>query len=204
MTTPHKATPEQWAELEEWATKYEWSSCVVELRDRLAAAEQRIQELERRPIPGTVKLAAQPTPKAAPVATDEELASAMWTRSGRRAVYDLGREHGAAQSTPPTAPAVIRKPLRCPSPAWIAECGGPCEQGFHLCDCGVLERMNPELRGPAPAGGLVERVTKAVNKTTICERDGIASAAILAVAEWLDDIAGITASWLREEVQHHG
>ena len=37
--TPHKATPEQWAELEEWATKYEWSSCVVELRDRLAALE---------------------------------------------------------------------------------------------------------------------------------------------------------------------
>jgi len=39
FATPHKATPKQWAELEEWATKYEWSSCVVELRDRLAALE---------------------------------------------------------------------------------------------------------------------------------------------------------------------
>ena len=61
---------------------------------------------------------------------------------------------------------------------------------------------------PAPAGGLVERVTEAINKTTICERDGIARAAILAVAEWLYKEAelhlGGGVYWsrqLREEVQ---
>jgi hypothetical protein len=112
--TPHKATPEQWAELEEWATKYEWSSCVVELRDRLAALE----------------------------------AAANLQQQGEDA-----------------------------------------------------ERA---MEG-APAGGLVERVTKAVNKTTICERDGIASAAILAVAEWFDAIGyGATASILRQEVKQNG
>ena len=49
-----------------------------------------------------------------------------------------------------------RRPLQCPSPATIAECGGPCEQAFHFCDCGLLEQLNPELKGPAPrrlAGG---------------------------------------------------
>ena len=58
----------------------------------------------------------------------------------------------------PASSLVKRRPLRCPTPATIAECGGPCEQGFHLCDCGLLEQLNPELRGPAPASSLVERV----------------------------------------------
>lgn len=50
MTTPHKATPEQWR----WVSE---DACLIELRDRLAAAEQRISELEQRPIPGSVELA---------------------------------------------------------------------------------------------------------------------------------------------------
>ena len=50
MNTPHKATPEQWR----WVSE---DACLIELRDRLAAAEQRISELEQRPIPGSVELA---------------------------------------------------------------------------------------------------------------------------------------------------
>lgn len=49
MTTSHCATPEQWARLERGAMqKAEWNAALVvlELRDRLAAAEQRIRELE--------------------------------------------------------------------------------------------------------------------------------------------------------------
>jgi hypothetical protein len=29
-----------------------------------------------------------------------------------------------------------------PSPATIAECGGPCERGFEYCHCGLFEEMN--------------------------------------------------------------
>lgn len=42
MTTPHKATPEQWAWQEEWAREPHAdhdASCILELRDRLAALE---------------------------------------------------------------------------------------------------------------------------------------------------------------------
>ena len=51
----------------------------------------------------------QPTPEAAPVATDEELrvcATRCVTIAGsRRACYDLGREHGALAAAQPAAPA---------------------------------------------------------------------------------------------------
>ena len=47
MTTPHRATPEQWALVEQYAEVDCYSdACLLELRDRLAAAEQRISELE--------------------------------------------------------------------------------------------------------------------------------------------------------------
>jgi hypothetical protein len=43
------------------------------------------------------------------------------------------------------------QPMRCASRATIAECGGPCEQGFHHCDCGLLQQLNPPLkRTPNP------------------------------------------------------
>ena len=92
MTTPHKATPEQWR----WVSE---DACLIELRDRLAAAEQRISELEQRPIPGSVELA-----------TDAELIKAWDVRNGDhlariRFIYNLGRQHGAAQATCPHIPA---------------------------------------------------------------------------------------------------
>jgi len=37
--TPHRATPEQWAEQELWAASDSEASCILELRDRLAALE---------------------------------------------------------------------------------------------------------------------------------------------------------------------
>jgi len=71
---------------------------------------ERVGTLEQRPIPEPT-----PSPEAAPVATDEELlAMRSWSSHGPtfdsdfvefgRAVYDLGRQHGAAQSTPPALP----------------------------------------------------------------------------------------------------
>jgi hypothetical protein len=91
----------------------------------------------------------------------------------------------------PASSLVKRRPLRCPTSATIAECGGPCEQGFHLCDCGLLEQLNPELRGPAPASSLVERVAKGIGSASPwmhSHRDE-ARAAIREVAAWLRDRA---------------
>jgi hypothetical protein len=69
---------------------------------------ERVEALEQRP---TCKQSLQvpPTPEAAPVVTDEQiLAMRSWSSHGPtfdsdlvdlgRAVYDLGRQHGAAQS----------------------------------------------------------------------------------------------------------
>ena len=56
---------------------------------------ERVEALEARPIPGSVEL-------AAPVATDLELCNAYNNAPGHsfgpalRAVYNLGRQHGAA------------------------------------------------------------------------------------------------------------
>lgn len=48
MTAPHKATPEQWELFRKAATgnNFPMQSVALELADRLAAAEQRISELE--------------------------------------------------------------------------------------------------------------------------------------------------------------
>jgi len=74
---------------------------------------ERVEALEQRPIPGFVELAA-PAPEPAPVVTDEQiLAMRSWSSHGPtfdsdlvefgRNCYDLGRQHGAAQPTPPAA-----------------------------------------------------------------------------------------------------
>ena len=85
---------------------------------------ERVEALEQRPIPGVVELAA-PAPDAAPppVATDEELADCYadaakvailnrrdydkaltpvdMLKAQIRAIYNLGRQHGAAQHPAP-------------------------------------------------------------------------------------------------------
>ena len=42
--TTYRATPEQWADIEQWGGTL--TDCLLELRDRLKVAEQRISELE--------------------------------------------------------------------------------------------------------------------------------------------------------------
>jgi hypothetical protein len=79
-----------------------------------------------------------PTPEAAPVATDEELFSAYDAPYGfapaLRAVYDLGRQHGAAQL-----------PAAQPAPP-VAPAGGLVER--------VAEKMGPQSQAAMDAGEL--------------------------------------------------
>jgi hypothetical protein len=75
--------------------------------------------------------------------------------------------------------------------------------------------MNPELsaKSPAPAGGLVERVARAIHPS-VCADPNLylheARAAILEVADWLEEGTGKHGRWatpandLREELQRHG
>ena len=103
MATPHKTKPEQWARLEMRQLGGNDLVCAaLELRDRLATVEQRIQNLEA--VPEQSSSVATPdhlrdTPEM--VATDAELLKAWDVRIdqgilGRiRAIYNLGRQHGA-------------------------------------------------------------------------------------------------------------
>ena len=107
---------------------------------------ERVEALEQRPIPGTVELAA-PAPEAATVATDEELRQ-IWEEAGYwevedalRAVYDLGRQHGAlpppaAQPTPPAAPAggLVERVVKV-----IADPDGPAELWFDDARAAIRE-----------------------------------------------------------------
>jgi len=221
----YKATPEHWEIVEFRAQRpgFSCDSCILELSSRLTAAEQRISELQAAAsTPDHIRGATEM------VATDQELRDEFYAEQreddARRAIYNLGRQHGAAQAKCPLCDmgiveeadlsptssdrhihscSVTLRPLRYPSPATIAECGGPCEEGFHLCDCGELEKLNPELRGPAPAGGLVELVADQLHVEAgfrDTSPDGSwdveARAAILACAMWLEERGLPTAAHL--------
>jgi hypothetical protein len=160
---------------------------------------------------------AAPTPEAAPVATDEELlAMRSWSSHGPtfdsdlvefgRNCYNLGRQHGAAQSAPSTEFAADKVIIHCPETCWIEIrriADGKVIYSNHRK--GTL--MIPVDEPPAllaPAGGLVERVAKAIHPS-ICADPNLyryeSRAAIREVAEWLDQ-RGMhgCALWLREEV----
>ena len=100
MRAQHRATSEQWEEQLRWAHSNEAdSSCIIELRDRIAALEERLT------VEGpAVAEARGPGSVGDIVATEEELAqlysSSTWHREALRAIYNLGRQHAAAaQST---------------------------------------------------------------------------------------------------------
>jgi hypothetical protein len=173
-------TPETLAWLHQSATVKgsTYSQVLLHLLDRVEA-------LERRPIPGFVELAA-PTPEAAPVATDKELVDEWGAQStvkgALRSCYDLGRQHGAAQ--PPAAQPT-------PQPAHPNHEGGEyTDQEWAEIKRWRQESPTPQPAPPAaPAGGLVERVAEVISTA---EGDGNtedwtpeARAAIREVAAWM-------------------
>jgi len=200
------------------------------------------------------------TSEAAPVATDDELrdlsSREVWTVDARRAIYNLGRQHGAANSsaglTNPNHPA---KPDSSPAPAAAlsdaltkAECaladiaegepntdeGDSLEWAERRCAEALaiirpvmqqhkirtsewlpaaqpIPPAKPQPHGgrlirgdvdpgpsaaPAPAGGLVERVAERIVESMVTSDQEAARAAILDVAEWLQEGAGKHGRWL--------
>ena len=92
MTTPHKATPEQWRRIEKSRPYPAVFAGLLELRDRIAALEAGAS-------------AAPDHLRGAPemVATDGELIKAWDVRNGDhlariRFIYNLGRQHGTTQA----------------------------------------------------------------------------------------------------------
>jgi hypothetical protein len=150
---------------------------------------------------------APPTPEAAPVATDEELWS-LWANrpnlpnssaAALRAIYNLGRQHGAAQPVPSTEFTADTVIVHCPETCWVevrrAADGKVLYDNFRKGSL-VLPVGEPPAAPPAPAGGLVERVCRQLPLRPVEAR-----AAIREVAEWLDQ-RGMhgCALWLREEM----
>jgi hypothetical protein len=181
MTNQHQATPDEWAQQEDWANRsvFSDSSCIIELRDRVAALESApikakaaeagaqcaVEQIRSKPgswqslkvdteiiygdahaaakqilraplvVEGTFEHSgetyrfkakperetavdelraasadAQPTGSLVDrIATDAELCQVYNEKTTLRAVYDLGREHGAAPiRSGPESPLVER------------------------------------------------------------------------------------------------
>jgi hypothetical protein len=183
---------------------------------------ERVDALEQQP---TCANSAQvpPAPEAAPVATDNGLlrcyAEAVEdalkrgdshdeaTKAGRRAIFNLGRQHGAAQ--PPTAngsetaqvasDAADKVVINCPETCWVevrrAADGKVLYDNFRKGSL-FIPVGEPPAAPAAPAGGLVERVCRQLPLRPVEAR-----AAIREVAAWLD-LRGMRgcALWLREEM----
>jgi hypothetical protein len=167
MTDQHRATPEQWRLIEDDDAQV--PACLLELR-------ARVEELEAK-------------------YETQRLATLEWGKdvdNHGRWIDDHLKRIMALEAGQQPRPSDVGQSLRQPSPATIAECGGPCEQGFEHCDCGLLEQLNPE---PAPTDSLVERVMVAGGMGLTDS----ARAAIREVAAWLRERTDGYASDLLDE-----
>jgi hypothetical protein len=148
---------------------------------------------------GATKMA--PTSEAAPVATDQDLVDAAKSSlsliQAYRAIYNLDRQHGAAQP-----PAAELAPVITPygKTTEQARHDRAAEAGRAAADASVDAVLAAQpTPPPAPAGGLLERV--AAQMTGNDDPNIDAFAAIHEVAEWLD-LEGYVraANHLREKV----
>jgi hypothetical protein len=109
MTNQHRATPDDWAQQEDWANRSACSdsSCIIELRGRIEALEVR-QQPQQDKLDRLIAIDRDDSANSLVdrIATDAELcqvyndAPEHGFGPALRAVYDLGREHGAAPTRP--------------------------------------------------------------------------------------------------------
>jgi hypothetical protein len=206
----HKATPEQWARLERWTSEVDGTcSCIIELRDRVAALEEPPQ-----PEPTVCsainaladRLAAlESAPKLQQQDEDADRACPHIVTSDEGTSYCKLAEQTTAANHFPDA----TKMVPAPAIAWARQL--PVHDSCHPNGCDICQRDWPCARlvaeqdarkmAPAPAGGLVERVAEAI--ATSGEVIDEARDAILAVADWLEQegIQAWAADRLKEEVE---
>ena len=239
MSTPHRATEEQWEIVEicreEGHTPWPTATCLLELRSRIDHLERallaltstvtsaghdhrrHIEALEQRPIPPMAEVAADPAPAIEPPPLDvpQGLAYDWINRHGIfRPVHRLGSDWkertgtdwgmviteaarwgqrqgwDARGATTGLAERQAPPPLRCPGAHTIAECGGPCEDDFRLCDCGLLQQLNPapsvkDSLTDAPARSLVERLAWIIEPDDPLVWRGTCGLILREVAAWL-------------------
>jgi hypothetical protein len=78
-------------------------------------------------------------------------------------------------------------PLRCPAANTIAECGGLCEDDFRLCDCGLLQQLNPQSPSSKRLWQAMEEARRReLEDNPHAELADLYEAVIRAVAEWLE------------------
>ena len=220
MTKPHKATPEQW---EIVTGKFGAmvpvlveliASCVHELRDRIALLEatqhahadaSRMSDAEREQfyaeLARPARIEALKTAASAPPdhlrGAPEMVASTEPIEDRAALLWVLWHHQGAGSP--------IGQPIR-------RQLGMGRHDKLSLEQYAAARRFaslgeadaEQSPAAPAPAGGLVAKVTDAVVYGIEISDESGAIDAILAVAEWFDAIGyGATASILRQELQRH-
>ena len=223
-TTPHRATPEQLGRVREIGALgikgFEALSVICELLDRLAAAEQRISELEGTclaAIPGNgathpLQLAAgcrheaDSYPIGSPLRillsdaaeTLEILAPAAGSRIAEQRISELERLQSWIPSEVADSLDSLAERLSALEGSRPAV-AGPASTGSAVKECLTAD----------PAGSLVDGVRIAIiNHGEGGECYDEAHAAILACAGWLElrklRSALTAARWLRAELKRHG
>jgi hypothetical protein len=175
MTDQHRATPEQWADQEKWARDDADSSCILELRARVEAME-----------------ATQHAHADLSRLSDEKRDSAVryLSKPGRwqplRTEVTYGEANAHAQNL--VRHLSMNQPAPSPAVDRVRDLQDRIRDGS-LTLAEALAEIGAPTPAPAPADSLVERVVK-----VIADPDGPpelwhdeARAAILVVAEWLDE-----------------
>ena len=188
--TDYKATPEQWADVEDWAAVNGVShACLLELRARVEvledAAQKHIVETSANILALASRVEALESTQQKPEPINEE-------ENNRRfhACMDLIRN-----ATPEQIRAAAGLPKR--SASKVYEINEPLkltpEQAQQVRD---LLAPEPRRNYPAkPDSSLVERVNDTLMES-VKKQGSMARAAIREVAAWLDENTGGDAAWM--------
>jgi hypothetical protein len=210
MSGEYRARGEDWEMREKWEPDNSGARCLLELRSRVELLEatqhahldaSQLSEADREAMtePGRV-VTDQPEP--APLATDQDLYQ-LYDRTGPtvvdafRAIYDLGRQHGAAQVAPvqslmervealASGDAPVFDPLTNVTGKGVTVEGSFNQDGTTYV-FKTAAQPAPSVKDSltaAPAGSLVERVGKARANARVLGYDED-RAAIRGVAAWL-------------------
>jgi len=182
----HKATPEQWAKMEQSADSYGSCSCLLELRDRIAALETQ-RETEKACIQEIYE-------KLDRLKVQHE---SNWSR-----IVKLEEAH--QQPEPIDEEENNRRFLACLA---AIDNATPEQVRAAVANASADHSVEVPKMALAPAGGLLQTVAHVIHSAPSgYGYENKAYAAIKAVAEWLD-FQGVgagraAARWLREEVEH--